>query len=279
MTQSAPGRKRALTGLTALALVALSAFAPAALAQVPGIDDPVGSATDTVQDTVDTTTGGGTQPVQDTVDTTTGTVDTTAGGTTKPVQDTVTDTGGSTIDQTQKTVDDTAESTGQTATNTTDTVTGTASGGGVTNPNLTVQNPLEAKDLDGDGKVSAQERNLQAGGKNGRRAAYRGELSGDRTTRSDAVARAKRAALLRLEKDSRLAAGNRAPATVAPPQRETFLTQLTQAAVEATKKLAFPLGLALMVGAFLMVQGRIDRKDAKLALAPIDSEQDLLSFQ
>jgi hypothetical protein len=34
----------------------------------------------------------------------------------------------------------------------------------------------------------------------------------------------------------------------------------------------------MLVGAFLMVQNRIDRKDPKLALAPVDSEHDLLSF-
>ena len=84
--------------------------------------------------------------------------------------------------------------------------------------------------------------------------------------------------LAKVEKDSRVQ-GTAPVSAIAPPPRETFLTQLADAAVEATKKLAFPLGLALMVGAFLMVQGRIDRKDAKLALAPIDSEQDLLSFQ
>ncbi len=273
-------KSRALPGLVVLAFAALTALAPVASAQVstgvPDLSDPVG----TVTDTVDTTTGGGTQPVQDSVDTTTGGATQPVQDATQPVQDTVTDTSGDTIGETQKTVDNTTQGAGQTATDTTDTVTGTASGGGVTNPDLTVKNPLEPKDLDGDGTISQKERNLQNNTtqKSGRRAAYRGERPGERADRN-ALARAKRSALFNLEKKSRLAAANRSPVAIAPPQRETFLTQLTQAAVEATKKLAFPLGLALMVGAFLMVQGRIDRKDAKLALAPIDSEQDLLSFQ
>jgi hypothetical protein len=65
----------------------------------------------------------------------------------------------------------------------------------------------------------------------------------------------------------------------APESHTPLLTQLAQAAGAAAEKLAFPLALGLMVVAFLMVQGRIDRKDAKLALAPIDAEQELLSFQ
>jgi hypothetical protein len=40
----------------------------------------------------------------------------------------------------------------------------------------------------------------------------------------------------------------------------------------------FPLALALLVAAFLLVQNRVDRKDPKLALAPISSTQGLLGF-
>jgi type VI protein secretion system component VasF len=39
---------------------------------------------------------------------------------------------------------------------------------------------------------------------------------------------------------------------------------------------AFPLGLLALLGAFLLVQHRIDRRDPKLALAPIT--QTLLEF-
>lgn len=54
---------------------------------------------------------------------------------------------------------------------------------------------------------------------------------------------------------------------------------LVRQAAEATKQLAFPLALTLIVVAFLLVQGRVDRSDPKLALAPLDSEHDLLSFK
>jgi hypothetical protein len=43
-------------------------------------------------------------------------------------------------------------------------------------------------------------------------------------------------------------------------------------------KLSFPLGLTLLVIAFLAIQGRLDRRDPKLRLAPIDSKHDLVPF-
>ena len=69
--------------------------------------------------------------------------------------------------------------------------------------------------------------------------------------------------------------------SVAPvdvPADESLVTQIGRIATEAARQAAFPLALALLVIAFLMVQNRLDRKDPKLALAPVDSEHDLLSF-
>ena len=48
---------------------------------------------------------------------------------------------------------------------------------------------------------------------------------------------------------------------------------------EIASKLAFPMLLTLLFGMFLMVQSRIDRREAKLVLAPIQTEEELLSFQ
>jgi hypothetical protein len=42
--------------------------------------------------------------------------------------------------------------------------------------------------------------------------------------------------------------------------------------VEAARQLGFPLALAVIVVAFAMIQNYIDRKDPKLALAPIRPE-------
>jgi hypothetical protein len=50
-------------------------------------------------------------------------------------------------------------------------------------------------------------------------------------------------------------------------------------AVAAVKRLSFPLSLALLVAAFLLVQARLDRRDPKFTLAPLDSKHDLLSFE
>lgn len=50
-----------------------------------------------------------------------------------------------------------------------------------------------------------------------------------------------------------------------------------EAAVEAVRQLGFPLALAVIVVAFAMIQNYIDRKDPKLALAPVRPE--LLRFE
>jgi hypothetical protein len=48
-------------------------------------------------------------------------------------------------------------------------------------------------------------------------------------------------------------------------------------AIKTAKILSFPLALALIVLLFVAVQNRIDRKDPKLALAPV--APDLLRFE
>lgn len=58
----------------------------------------------------------------------------------------------------------------------------------------------------------------------------------------------------------------------------SVIQQIGRVAAEAAQQVAFPLLLTLMVMGFLMLQNKIDRRDPKLAMAPIDTEQDLLSF-
>lgn len=273
------GRKRALLGLTVMAVAALMVLAPtAAFAQsIPDVTEPVGSVVDTVDGgSGDTGSVGGavdtvSDPVKDTVDSTTGTV----GGVVDDTGDTVDNVApGDPVGGTKKVVEDTTKRTTETVNGTVDTVGGTTGelGGGVLNPVLNAKSPRNP-DRDGDGKVSNKERIAAA---QQRKNSIKAVAAAERSERAAAQAKDRR--LAAVEKNRRVQ-GTAPVSAVAPPSRETFLTQLADAAVEATKKLAFPLGLALMVGAFLMVQGRIDRKDAKLALAPIDSEQDLLSFQ
>jgi hypothetical protein len=285
--------------------MAPSAFAQISTSQVPGVDavtdtvsggsggggtssgdsgggGTVGGVTDTVKNTVDTTIGTtdkATGGVVSNTDKATGGVvsntDKATGGVVSNTDTTVKNTGNTLVEQTQKTVENTARDAGTTVHN---TVGGANDlGGSVTGPLL---NPKDrttrdrtTHDRNGDGKVSPAERDRKSPGN---KAAYRGELAGDRGSRK-ASDRTKFGSLAAAEKKMRNFSST--PASAVVPARESFMTQLAEAATQAAKTLAFPLGLALMVGAFLMVQGRIDRKDAKLVLAPIDSEQDLLSFQ
>jgi hypothetical protein len=56
-----------------------------------------------------------------------------------------------------------------------------------------------------------------------------------------------------------------------------FFDRLGSLVIQAAKALAFPLALALIVLLFVAVQNRIDRKDPKLALAPV--APDVLRFE
>lgn len=81
-----------------------------------------------------------------------------------------------------------------------------------------------------------------------------------------------------------------APAPAAAPgssaavaEREARVTRaladrLGDAIVESAEGFAFPLGLLAAVAIYLLVQGRIDRKDPKLSVEPVDSSQDVLRF-
>ena len=273
----ATGRKQALVGLTATALLGLGIFAPAASAQV-NLGDPVGSTTGSGG-------GGTTTKVTETVKDTTSPVVNTGGSTGGEVIDTVDKvgsgvdnaTGGTTYEKTKDAVKDTTAATGDAVKKTAGDVGQTVedtSGGLVTNPDLNVENPLgnrkNRKRAGGNQVTGPRSKNGTAGGRTS-------QVAAARDARQDAAANKRFGSLSAADRNRDLS--NFAPASAVAPQRDSFMSNLAEAARDAATKLAFPLGLALMVGAFLMVQGRIDRKDAKLALAPIDSEQDLLSFQ
>jgi hypothetical protein len=49
----------------------------------------------------------------------------------------------------------------------------------------------------------------------------------------------------------------------------SLIDRIGRGAVGTAKQLGFPLALALIVVAFLLIQDRVDRRDPKLALAPI----------
>jgi hypothetical protein len=56
------------------------------------------------------------------------------------------------------------------------------------------------------------------------------------------------------------------------------LDELSRVALKTAERYSFPLSLALFVLLFMAVQSRIDRRDPKLRLAPLDSKHDLASF-
>ena len=69
-----------------------------------------------------------------------------------------------------------------------------------------------------------------------------------------------------------------APSSEAGGRARRRLGELSQVAMKTAKRYSFPLSLALFVFAFMVVQGRIDRRDPKLRLAPLDSKHDLATF-
>jgi hypothetical protein len=67
---------------------------------------------------------------------------------------------------------------------------------------------------------------------------------------------------------------------VAPAAEEgPTLTRLRRVTLPAARQFGFPLGLAVLVLAFVVVQGRLDARDPKLAFAPVSVDDDLLSFR
>jgi hypothetical protein len=54
---------------------------------------------------------------------------------------------------------------------------------------------------------------------------------------------------------------------------------LADQATRIAQKIAFPLVLLILVAAFLLLQSRLDKKDPKLALAPVDADDQYLTFR
>ena len=267
--------RRCGAALTALAFMAL---APAAHAQVPGVTDAVGEATTsgntgTSLPGTDTTTG----PVNDTVDA----VDKATGGaasdTTKTVTDTVNDTtstvddaSGGTVTKVTDTVNDASGSLDQTINETGDKVGGAIDG---------VRESIDGNDgTSGPGELPARKskkavrRLLSSGPGDARRA-----LTDDQMR-----AVFQQLGKVAFEPTPAVHAVNGATALPAEAV-DSFVQRFAEGAArvlrEAIQNAQFPLALTLAVIGFLMIQGRVDAKDPKLAFAPVDREQDFLAFQ
>jgi hypothetical protein len=69
------------------------------------------------------------------------------------------------------------------------------------------------------------------------------------------------------------------PTAALVPGSQGLLDRVAEGLADAAKRFAFPLAVAALVAAFLIVQGRIDRGDPKLAAAPVDGRDDVVQFR
>ena len=260
------------TAATALALVLLFAAAGPASAGVPPLPGPVQDVADTVNDVVSSD-----DPVSDAVDA----VDDAAGdltGTEDPVQGTIDDvTGageevvddvGQTVGDVTGTAHDVVDKAGDAVDDAIDTVDEATGGtigdiigrGGEGSPN---DGPGRGPGgprggvIDPDGLATSARAGVEHGRAGQARATRAGAL--DAVTAGDRVS---------LDADA-------ATSAAGPGLAE----RLRDAAIEATKKLALPLALTVIVLCYVIAQYWADRKDPKLVFAPLDSDHDLLSFQ
>lgn len=268
-TTRAPGRARRRAAVGAAPLLLLLFAAPAA-AQVPPPPDAVQDVVDTVDevtssddpvsevvDAVDEAAGdvtGTEDPVESAVDDVVDKVDDAE----QAVDDTVADVRDKAGNKAQEVVDRVDEASGGTVG---EVVGGTGSGGegpgGGGTPGGGGEG-LAGRSLSPDGLVSS----------------VRGRAVADipaRTGPGDADT----AAASARESDSHTDVANSTPSGAEPGLGE----RLRRAAIDASKKLALPLSLTLVVLAYLVAQYWADRKDPKFVLAPVDADHDLLSFQ
>lgn len=287
---------RALAAVT-LSLLLLIAAAPSAFAQdLPGTGDVTGATgtvtetvdetTDSVTDAVDDASGGATTPVTDTVDNTTDdttdTVNDTAGNTTGSVTETVNQTtgggdtnggtdGGSLTETVTNTVNETLG--GGSGSGGSDLLDSVFGGGGnrpvdTLTPDLVDDlvdraAPLGLSPVAAEGWIEGttlgsrayQEPAFLLGAISGLLEEFAGALTGTNVTSLGGV------------EFSTTSSGS------------SLFSNAARVAIEAAKTLAFPLVLALVVVGFLAIQGRIGRKDPKLALAPVDTDEEYLAFE
>ena len=286
--------------LVALAVTLLAPSAQAQVGDVPGaVDDAVGGATDTVKDTV----GGTTDTVKETVGGTTDTVKDTTGGATDTVKDTVggavggttdtvggvvggtTDTVGGVVGDTTDTVggavDDTTEAVGGVAEEGVSPATGTGLSSGITD----FTGRTSSGGTDGDGTLGAAPGTTVITLPDGTRVVVptlEGSVDGRKVLAPNLSSEAAEALRGLVDGFAGATSGGTSMASFAggeaTPSR-SFLDDASRFATEAAKALAFPLALAGLVLAFLAIQGRIGRKDPKLAAAPVHAEETSLTFQ
>jgi hypothetical protein len=314
MTTQRSFRPLQLSALVAAFVVAMTfMFAPSALAQIGGVGDVTGTvggagggATGGATDTVNETVGGTTDTVNETVGGATDTVNETVGGAT----DTVNGTVGSTTDTVNETVGGATGTVNETVGGVTDTVNETVGGGsGSGSESSPVSGPAGSKGTatQSGGELSSSG-GVAGGGANGDEVRTvngepvppgatviklpdgstvvipgnaGGEIEGKKVFGNGSLPKEVLVALNGLI-DGFASAGASTPlATDRPSAADgpTFFDNASQLAAEAAKKLAFPTTLAVIVFAFLMIHGRVGRRDPKLAQARVETHEDALTFR
>lgn len=264
---NSPARSRTRTAASTFVLIFVVALwlAPAAHAQIAGVGDAVsgvvGGGTDPgsgiVGGVTDPLVGGGTNS---------GAADDGSGdpGNSNPGPlDGVTDTVGQVVDHTTQTAHDTVTEV--------DNTVGNVGGGTVGETVDTVTGAVErTAGLSGHSGARSNDRD-------GRQKDARTASSSGGSTSAEVLGReftsAMQADAQRI-KDMQMTSAQ----VSATDSNESVISQIGKIVAEAAQQAVFPVLLVLMVLVFLTVQNRIDSRDPKLALAPVDSEHDLLSF-
>lgn len=177
--------------------------------------------------------------------------------------------GGSLIDDVVTSIEKTVENSKETVTEVTETTEdtlGNVRSGSVEGVVGTLEGTVGKVDKERDGKNSTRQRNTGTGD--------------TRSTSTDAVQvlGSSLAEALRKDAKSFQTSPTSASTSASPPVEQSLVQQIGRIAAEAVKQAAFPIALILLVVGFLMIQNRMDSRDPKLALAPVDSHHDSLSF-
>jgi len=269
--------------------------------------DAAGDAVSDVGDEVDDATGGATDDVTDVVDDVIDDVEEEVDETV----DEVTDEVGETIDDTQDAVDETVDEVVEDANDTVDGVIGGGGGGTggsdpATNPTDQVPGdpdaaprvgkPSGARSVSGEGSGSVtsgaspasslpylmrsypSSRGATQVGLGGHEGAASRRPSATRTERSNSAGAGSREAAAPQVNPAwpgRFVTSERYPDNAV----DSFLHDLADQAAETARRVAFPVALLGIVLAFLAVHGRVDRRDPKLSLAPVDPEEEVLYFE
>ena len=230
---------------------------------VGGVVDTVTDVVSDAGDTVDETVGGGGEVVDETTDT----ISDTTGGATDPVTDVV----DGVVDDVTDAVDGAVEGVAGGAPGPSTEDRGTAGtsqravGGVGLEPSLPGSEPGTGPDANRDGAGRAASR----------------EFAGAARTRLSGPATASQVALDAFARTVSPVGGALVEAATSDPAgaaTKSPLHGVWEQAGELARRIAFPLALAFIVAGFLALQNRLDRHDPKLALAPVDQDQEVLHF-